>query len=323
MNKIFELLGLDKNIKINHGLLMKIIHQDMMLSTLPSLEKTVTRDFENEKSLTPMLNCIEENITQKHPLITHYIYTSIQKGFIKVNPLETLGENIIKTIHHTFVLEILVKAMSDDIAFMEEIMDYYFYKRQELNILSEKQVFNRFNYGFGTAKIMSIDKGMRDFLAIRKRGYFKDDEIQPCRQGISLNIIEAAITEKNNGYIYNSAVAYALAKKTFEASHVTDDTRILQLEFGADWVALYEAWNFTFIMGNLKHPQILFPKLFIPQVLGAAPNEYIFKRTLALWLSINFYIFAEIKNTNNISIHNNHELAQLWGKINSQYAKVN
>ena len=63
------------------------------------------------------------------------------------------------------------------------------------------------------------------------------------------------------------------------------------------------------------------PKLFIPQVLNAQSNEYLFNRALSLWVSINFYLFRKALNKPDLDLPGRPQIATRWGEINYKYAK--
>jgi len=87
-----------------------------------------------------------------------------------------------------------------------------------------------------------------------------------------------------------------------------------------DYARMYETWNFAFITGNLDFPNLLYPKLLIPSVILADANSYLYKRVLALWLSIHFYLMASLAGHDHHAFSFHRNLSTLWGKINLSYS---
>ena len=164
-----------------------------------------------------------------------------------------------------------------------------------------------------------------------------------CSDWLRINIYEAGITEYNNRLKSNAISAHALSEEAKKNCHrevyktgsvlpegdidkfydllVEEDNRFPTFAFHKDWVSLYESWNMAFILGELNNLHYLFPKLLIPSVINAKPENFLGVRIISLWLSINNTLFLNYENVETIvGPSNRNEMAQAWGEINKKYA---
>jgi len=54
-------------------------------------------------------------------------------------------------------------------------------------------------------------------------------------------------------------------------------------------------------------------------VLLADGGDYIYERAIALWLSINFYLIANLKSEEHVVLPNKKAIGALWAKVNRRY----
>ena len=155
---------------------------------------------------------------------------------------------------------------------------------------------------------------------VRNRGYLYPHEENARRQSLTLNVMEAVVSENAHGYVDNAMTGVALAVNPPETVQIVGENNILEYAYPQEWVSLYETWNLAFVTGNVGYLNILLPKLLIPSVINAKPNEYLFHRAMALQTSINFFLYAKVMQKPNYEIPNKEALVQLWGEINYKYA---
>ena len=164
-----------------------------------------------------------------------------------------------------------------------------------------------------------------------------------CSDWLRMNIYEAGVTEYNNGFKSNAISAHALSedikknchrevfkatsvvpeqsKNAFYASLYQRGNYFPTVGLSKDWVALYETWNMVFILGELDNLHFLFPKLLIPSVLDAKPENFLGVRIISLWLSINNTLFLRFDGKEKIKgPGKRRRMAHAWGKINEKYA---
>ena len=166
-----------------------------------------------------------------------------------------------------------------------------------------------------------MDWVFTEYQRIREQGYIADEEIAARQKGTSFNILEASIAENLHGFSDNAMAGIALAVNPPETLRIVGENAFMEYEFPPQWVSLYESWNLAFITGNIPYLHVIYPKLLIPSVINASPDDYLFNRALALWTSINFHLFAQLTQQPDYPIANAQEMAQLWGEINHESAK--
>ncbi len=164
-----------------------------------------------------------------------------------------------------------------------------------------------------------------------------------CSDWLRINIYEAGITEYNNDFKRNAVSAHVLSEDAqrhchpeifksgsilpegqidkFYESLVEKDNYFPTFAFHRDWVSLYETWNMAFILGELNNLHFLFPKLLIPSVLNAKPENFLGVRIIALWLSINNTLFKNLDGSEKVTGPvKRRDMSQAWGEINKKYA---
>ncbi len=160
---------------------------------------------------------------------------------------------------------------------------------------------------------------------------------------VGINLFEAGITEYKKGFQDNAFCAHALnevIQKTppavlFKARHIiplyssqsfyetlcTSDNHFPVFGFSQDWMSVYVTWNLAFVLGDLDELDLLIPKLLIPSVLNAKSEHFLGARGIALWLSINNFLFRLRDHAGTVSgPENKQEMANAWGAINKKYA---
>ena len=83
---------------------------------------------------------------------------------------------------------------------------------------------------------------------------------------------------------------------------------------------MYETWNLAFVTGVEENLHLIYPKLFMPAVLDAKEDEYLFNRVLSLWATAQFVILAKYHGKSQPSFTGHEKLAAPWGELNAEYA---
>lgn len=165
-------------------------------------------------------------------------------------------------------------------------------------------------------------------------------------KGLIVNIYEAGITEYKNDLKDNAMCAHALCeslvaeppassytktkaipktidikKDAFYNSLGNENNYLSVTHFSQEWASLYETWNLAFVLSELDNLEVLMPKLLIPSVVAAEKENYMATRVLALWFSINTFIFRMLDDIPSVKgPANKKEMAEAWGAINKKYA---
>ena len=98
---------------------------------------------------------------------------------------------------------------------------------------------------------------------------------------------------------------------------------------GEEWTKLYSSWNARFVMTKFYPVSALvLPKLFIPSVISASPEQYMATRIYSLWLTLNFMNTMIRKRGMQQELaspdrpENYDEFIKIWGEANEEYAKT-
>jgi len=134
-----------------------------------------------------------------------------------------------------------------------------------------------------------------------------------------VNILEATMTDFVHGYFANARVGKNLAFQLAQGVKVEGPNKVMRYGLSDNWARHYQTWNLAFITSNLDYLNILYPKLLIPRVMLADGPAYIYERVIALWLSLNFYLMADLSKKEHVKFPGKTELGTLWGNVNERY----
>lgn len=318
-------LGLNKFSHTDPKLLNEILEEDMFLADLESVRVALDDKLTKRYPLKPMISRVLNSIVEKHPPTVEFICEALNRDLIP-----KLGKKERKTleriVHHTFLLEYITQAMADNWRLMVEIRHHLIAKREAFGIRSDfmgsvLDLYALTGELFEPIKTKTMDWVFSEYERIREAGTISDQEIAARQNSLKFNILEAAITENHNGYHDNAMAGIALTINPFSTVRVDEEDRFLEYEQSQEWNSLYESWNLAFITANMPHFGMLYPKLLIPSVIDADPDDYLFNRALSLWVSLNFHLFAQLNQKPDFEIPNREELSLLWSEINHKYGK--
>lgn len=223
-------------------------------------------------------------------------------------------------VAYSFVLENLTKAMYNDPQILEDCIKVFHKERKYANY---KSFFHRLKH-------MSIEPAMHNYIKAHKTGIAKDEFMG---MGLSVNNMEATITDFKNGFKDNAKTGTKLATvsagikkydpRTDEGpTNWSEDKKAVcaSLPLPCKWNDLYQTWNMAFVSSMPDFPYII-PKLLIPQVANYQdkPKEYLYNRVLSLYILLNHEAFdyaEKLKNKENAIDWSEPKLTHLWGKVN-------
>ncbi|MBN1044325.1 hypothetical protein DVW08_02960 [Clostridium botulinum] len=328
IDKLLDLSGINIDMKTNPKLILEVLKEDMLLSEFEPVKVILKESLEEPVFLKPMFEKTIKSIVTKQPAIYEFLTEAIELNlFTKIKEEKSKNE-ILRSIHHAYILNEITKEIVKNIDFVFEIQEYLLKQRSKYGIGTNfvdaldslKKLYN--GSMFEPTKIVGMDMVYRSRALVRRRGIINEYDVQAQIDGLKLNILEAAVTDKNSGYIDNAIVGAVLSAIPPDTVSLTDDeNKVMLFHLSRKWVSLYETWNLAFVIGNLAYLPVLIPKLLIPSVIDAEHNEYLITRSAALWLSTLFHQFAVLNKRENIPLKNSKELAMLWGKVNLKYAE--
>ncbi len=335
-DQIVAKLGIDMNMKTSPGLFNEILKEDMLLDDFPEKEQIFGNKLNEEWSAADFLGQIKEGFEKRPPLV-EYALEALDRDLIP-------GANatiMTRTIHQSILLEDLTVAMAESPDTMTGLLEFVMKTREEGLKISRKFPKNIFDLykvtgsAFEVAKIVTMDWVFSQYEKVRKEGI---QSLTTRQVSLSVNILEALLTENKHGFKANALTGVGLAVNPFFNAWVDNKdpfNGFIMYEFtgGGQWTSLYETWNLAFVTGNEENLHLIYPKLFIPSVINAKPNEYLFNRANSLWATANFVIFAKsplaAQDQNDPdrkrtlpSFEGHKKLATPWGVLNADYAEA-
>ena len=307
-------------------LMKDILHNDMKLDDCPAVMKLLGSRLTDKESMKPMLETIRNNIITKNPALHEFINAALNENLIPT-PDESGHKLILRALNHMVLLDTITKGMAEDYHLQEDVRNHIMNKRKELGIRdsflgSTYDIYKAEGTLFGPAKTKTMDVAFDQLLELRRSGQVSQYDVLKRIASAEFNFAEAILSDEYHGYSDNARAGVDLARHPFSKVWLSGDNRFVKYNLDQEWNSLYGSWDLAFMAANLPNPQIFFPKLLIPQVMDAKPEEFLFNRVMALWLTANFYLFEEVEKKPETWIPGREELAKRWGEINLTHGKM-
>jgi hypothetical protein len=317
--QLLQCWGITQPFITDPTILNHILAQDMRLDGLEGFIRWL--NIHGPEDIQPMLDEILNGLP-KHRAIIEFIRRGIIEGKIPLS-IEEAGRTIIKRmIMHTYLLEKLVQfmaALPENMAAVDRLLDTQI---QPGIYASFSEVRERCGCALFATKFASIGIFFKDFLVARQTGEvsFRQRIVWPL--GFAVNILEAVFVDTLFGGRKNASAGLKLALAHPIRGCMVDGTEArdirLRLDRGCDrW---YESWNLAFVFKHFTALHVLLPKFFIPSVLNASPDLYVYKRLLSLWVTLHFLVYV-IERGDALSLLWLKNLGNLWGEVNSEFAQ--
>jgi len=242
LKKSIKAFGLDKNLKTDPQIMQNII-KEFKLNDFKTDNKQMRQFLKNviskPQNLQPILNNIKNGILSKHPAIIEFANLALKKKWFEPS------NNVIKSIHVTYILEAITVAMCNRHNFFIEVQNHYKKKERERGINS-MHLFKTFIQSlkishsyFLTTKAFSVDalmvyfriqrglnqshltkKELKQLYKNHKLSYLENKLLTPTNtkkrhrlnELIRINIYEAGITEYKNNLKTNAICAHVLSE---------------------------------------------------------------------------------------------------------------
>jgi hypothetical protein len=328
VDMVLEKLGIDLEMKTDPALLASILREDMLLDDFPPAKALFAESLAAPLPLRPMLARTRAAIVSKQPAIQEFLCAALERDLIPTVSDERSKAIISRSLHHAFLLDALAEEIVDNLSFMTAVRAHLLKKRAALGIRGDMvgalEDFKRLYRGrmFEPTKFVSADLVYTTRAMIRQRGSITEEEIKDGQASQKLNILEAAVTENAAGFGDNALVGAALSAIPPKTITLESSTTAFELDVSPEWASLFESWNLAFVTGNVTHLQIVYPVLFIPSVIGADSQDFLFHRSSALWPSTLFMQIAVLTGKPDAPVPNKHALARLLGQINLPYGEA-
>lgn len=159
------------------------------------------------------------------------------------------------------------------------------------------------------------------------------------RYGLSINILEATLSDKWHGRHNNAYAGWILATNpaggkynkytgsgpAYISSSFEAPMLHIRTPFTKSWNDLYTCWNLSFV-SSYKHFPYLMAKLLIPRVhdYSAAPTTWTFHRLISLYAHIHFELFSRVDGAATPTTMNwkYKPLTRHFGAINAKNAEI-
>tara|TARA_B100001094_G_C18159327_1_gene788318 strand:- start:543 stop:1694 length:1152 start_codon:yes stop_codon:yes gene_type:complete len=325
IDQMISCLGVDMEMQSDPDLIKDIVEHDMYLDGCESALKFLDPIMKESVSFAPLLEHIRSSIVNLHPAVVEFCAEAMDSDLVSKIDQKLLT----RLIHHTYILEELTREMGDSREFMVEIKKYYLERRLQKGIRASLlggfiDLYRMSGSIFHPIKTKTMDWvfGKYEMLRFRDDVPLTKDEIGQRQKGIVVNIVEAVVTDKVYKFSDNSTTGIALAINPFRTVKILSGNKFIEYGLSQDWASLYETWNLAFVTANVDNLHITYPKLFIPKVIDAPKNHYLFNRALALFLTLQFRFFYQMEKRPAVNLTKARELGSLWGAINLKYAKA-
>ena len=325
---LVDKLGISMAQKTNPEVMKDVLHNVMKLDDCPAVMKLVGAKLEKPESMAPMLETVKKSLLDKHPALCELLAAALKENLIPTADADG-KKTVDRTLHHMVLLNAITKGMVEDPKVAEEVQDRLLKKRRELGIRDgffESAADMIYAEGltqdslFLAIKTKSIDYGMDLFREFRKQKELLPLDSLLGSVLVSGNIAEACGADLYFGLRDNARAGFDMIMNAATQVSVAGKERAVKYNLSQDWDSLYETWNMAFV-STLNNVDRRFAKLLIPQVIDAKPEDYIFNRGLALWLTLNFDHFHAIENRKNVTLPNSRRIAEIWGSINRRYGE--
>lgn len=317
VDQAIEKLGLNKELKTDSKIFNDVLTNEMFLGDFKQFKP---KGAEGE-SLNPLVERVSNAIKNRHVGIKKFLCKAIEEKIFA--PTEKDQKITYRMLHHIFILQQLVENMVADRKFLSDLKDYFVEKRDIGDSFLEKSynVFKVTGGLFETAKLVTVDLVINQYLDWRERGDLTAKDLKGKNRGLMANLLEATLTDTWRRNFDNAKAGVKLTQHLTQKLWVNDENEVVQ-EMVNGWSPLYETWNLAFVIGNLDDLQLFLPKLLIPEVIDAPEEIYLYKRGITLWVTANIVLLNLSKETVRDSIGPYPQAARVWGSINKEQAKL-
>jgi hypothetical protein len=315
-----------------HYKTMRLIDEDgkWVCTRLQNIShELLPKDF-NEKKSRAFVDEIAQ-ISLKNPYLNDFLEKAKnEKFYILEKKLKEEGKEVLSdVVAYALVLERLTKAIAKEHKLMEDCVNIFQNKREELQVHKYMGLFHK-------VKLMSVEDPVKNLvLKSFKTGKVPENALSVM---LPINILEATLGDFLMGNRDNAKAGWTLAinrpgEKPYDiktgagiATWQEDKTGLsFRMPLPKHWADLYQTWNMAFCSQIPNYPYVL-SKLFIPQVskYQDKPTHYIYNRALALYLHVNYAAFQSLdvaKFKESTIDWREDNLTKLWGKVNHESSR--
>lgn len=320
------LLSLDRwDLRSDPVVMKDVVENEFYLKTFPEAITLIQPYLDAPQPLSDFFQQIKQAIRSRHPAIIEVLTQTEEIGILPTRLSKEQTALTIRTLHNMVVLEALVQEMTRDVIFMKAVQDHYLKLRYEI-LPKESSLWQKYEATggvFEVAKLLTMDQVFEQYLLFRTKGPLDAGDLKAKDFGLRLNISEATIADTLQCNFSNAYVGRTLLSSRIQSLFKCTEGPLYQHFESDSWSPLYETWNLAFVLGNLENLHIVLPKLLIPSVIDATPDEYLFYRGISLWVTINLYLLHNMHHKEPVILPEEIKipLVEIWGEVNTRYAE--
>ncbi|CAD7924305.1 unnamed protein product, partial [Amoebophrya sp. A120] len=287
---------------------------EMKLLNVPSLQPAVTamQNLDITQWLDQVKTCAASN-----PILSEFVCEALDNPALQPNvgtDEAVTNKHIKDAVHYSILLDGFTKAISADANGGSGILTDVFNAVTNNRPANWKSYFNAFEI----AKTLTMEQVVLAYMPSTTWGV--DDASKKCCQtdvsqvALRVNILEAVLEDIRLGFPENADAGRAMT--------VVPSKKISTSKAHKD---LYETWNLAFVSHYAESPYF-YAKLLAPAVTCALPEEYLFHRSMALFLHIYGVLYSRVaRQAGTTPVYattdwNNAALTQRWGEVNKATA---
>ncbi|CAD7935048.1 unnamed protein product [Amoebophrya sp. A25] len=287
---------------------------EMHLLNVPSLATTVSnmQNLDISAWLDEVKTCAASN-----PILSEFVCEALNNPALQpaIGSDEAVANKHIKdAVHYSILLDGITKSISADANGGSGILTDVFNAVTNNRPADWKSYFNAFEI----AKTLTMEQVVLAYMPSTSWG--DNDSAKKCctsGQGVfalRVNILEAVLEDLRLGFPENADAGNAMV--------VVPDHKLSVTKIHKD---LYETWNMAFVSHYAESPYF-YAKLMAPAVTCALPEEYLFHRSMALFLHIYGVLYSRVARANGgtpvyeTTDWNNAVMTSRWGVINKNTA---
>ena len=301
--------------------LRQLLRDEYYLDGLQPLAEAVDALQSDALDLERLTQRVTSAIRQRHPAIAHWLVESFPEGLPEVSA----GE-VDLFLHRIVLLEVVMELVATRPGFLEELHGAIANQRDVSGLrpsgLGFARDVQRLTGGgvFEGFKLLLLDVAIDGYLTLRAEG--ETDRSGPLlRKNVSLdlNVLEAALSDLLKGYWTNGWIGLRLLVGRVQRLHVSGPERFVRQWLPESWPRRYHSWNLAFFVGNIDNLDLLLPKLFVPSVVDAKPEDYLYVRAVSVWFLANVVVHVLAQDPDRAQpMPNDRALSTRLGKLNTQ-----
>lgn len=272
--------------------LRELLRDEYFLGELEPLARAVDALEDEALDLVRLRRRVTSAIRTRHPAIARWLVEGFHDGL----PDGIESSEVDRFLHRIVLLEALMRLVVTRPGFVEELHAAMARNRENAGLRASGLAFardvQRVTGGFFEGvKLLLLEIAIDGYLewraggeTVRTRGLFKKN------LGLDLNILEATLNELFHGFWSNARVGFRVLRGRVRRLEVRGPEQFVRQWLPDQWTRRYHSWNLAFFVGNIDNLDLLLPKLFVPSVIDAEPQDYLYLRAVSIWFMANVVV---------------------------------